>query len=116
MHRRTAGRSLLVAAAAAVWLAAGPGAARAAPPGEEALVVQAGAAVAVGPGPVRQVICDDPSVVRLVETPAGPALRGLAPGKTLCSLVDAASVRRYYRVTVVAAPRPGDPAPASPNP
>jgi hypothetical protein len=101
-------RRLLVAAAVA--LAAGEGV-RAQDPAEDVVALQVGEAAPVGPAPVRNVICDDPSVVRLEDGPTGPVLKGLSPGKTRCSLTDAVSVRRFYRVTVVAAP-PGAPAPA----
>jgi hypothetical protein len=101
----------ILLAAAALALAA-PGHAQA--PGATALALQVGERAPVGPAPVRNVICDDPSVVRLVDTPAGPAFQGLAPGATTCSLVDAASVRRVYRVKVVAAPPPSGPSPGSP--
>jgi hypothetical protein len=103
-------RSLLVAACAAAALAASEGV-RAQDLAEKAVGLQVGEAAPVGPAPVRNVICDDPSVVRLEDGPTGPVLKGLSPGKTRCSLTDAASVRRFYRVTVVAAP-PGSPAPA----
>jgi hypothetical protein len=103
-------RNLIAAATAALALAAAGASVRAQAPAEEVVALQVGDAVPVGPAPVRNVICDDPSVVRLEDGPMGPVLRGLTPGKTRCSLTDAASVRRHYRVTVVAAP-PGAPAP-----
>jgi hypothetical protein len=77
------------------------------------IALQVGDAAPVGPAPVRNAICDDPSVVRLEDGPMGPVLRGLSPGKTRCSLTDAVSVRRFYRVTVVPAP-PGTPASSPP--
>jgi hypothetical protein len=105
-------RNLLAAAAAALALAEPGASPRAQDPGEKVVALQVGEAAPVGPAPVRNVICDDPSVVRLEDGPTGPVLVGLAPGKTRCSLTDAMSVRRLYRVTVVAAP-PGTPAPGA---
>jgi hypothetical protein len=87
-------------------LAAGPAAA--ADPGERQLTVEVGSAAPVGPAPVRNLICDDGSVVAPVDTPMGTALEGRRPGTTLCSFTDATSVRRVYRVTVVPPP-PGAP-------
>ena len=102
---RSAARLFRVAALAAA-LAASP--AGAADPGELQLAVEVGSAAPVGPAPVRNLICDDGSVVQAVDTAMGPALKGVRPGRTLCSFLDATSVRRVYRVTVVAPP-PGGP-------
>ncbi len=104
--------AVAVAVAAAIAFAAHSP--RADDPGEIPLAVAVGAVVPIGPGPVRQVICDDVSVVQLLDTDEGPALKGLSPGQTLCSLVNAASVRVVYRVTVVGAP-PGPPPPPPPG-
>ena len=102
-----------VALALAVSAALPIPAARAQDPGEIALTLAVGDTAPVGPPPVRQVICDDGSVVAVVDTPQGPALQGTSPGQTLCSFLDVQSVRRVYRVTVL--PRPGA-APPPPAP
>src|SRR3970282_525331 len=36
--------------------------------------------------PVITPLCDDLKVVDVVDTPDGPAFKGIAPGKTLCSV------------------------------
>jgi len=58
----------------------------------------------VGPGPVRNLICDDPGLVQPTDAGGSPGLRGVRAGTTLCSLTDTLSVRRTYRVVVVEAP------------
>ncbi|HVP66753.1 MAG TPA: hypothetical protein VMT17_05765 [Anaeromyxobacteraceae bacterium] len=80
-------------------------------PGEVAVTIGVGDTLPIGPPPVRQVICDDGSVVALVDTLDGPALKGAAPGQTLCSFLDVQSVRRVYRVTVVGKPGAAPPPP-----
>jgi len=90
--------------------------AAAADPGEIPLTVAVGALAPVGPGPVRQVICDDGGIVEIVDTDQGPAMRGLRPGKTVCSLIDAMSVRRVYRVTVASPPPASGPPAKVPGP
>jgi len=107
-------RTAVFVLAAALAVAAQP--AHADDPGEVPVVLTVGAATPVGPAPVRQVICDDASVVQLLDTDQGPALKGVGPGTTLCSFVDALSMRRVYRVTVVAVPSPGPPPPPPPPP
>jgi hypothetical protein len=82
---------------------------RAADPGGTPLTLRVGDSIAIGPAPVRQVICDDGSVVEVIETAQGPALRGRGPGSTVCSFVDALSFRQVYRVTVVEPPGGGTP-------
>jgi hypothetical protein len=63
-----------------------------------------GQVTVVSSGPVRNLICDDPSLVQAVFTDAGPGLKGLSAGTTTCSLTDTMSMRRVYRVVVVATP------------
>jgi len=53
---------------------------------------------------IRHLVCDDSAVVEVVDTPSGPVFRGRSAGNTLCSFLDAASVRRVYRITVVESP------------
>jgi hypothetical protein len=100
----------VAAAALAVAILGAPAAAPAQVPGETALTLPVGESAPVGPPPVRNAICDDPSVARLEDGPSGPVLRAVAPGTTRCSMTDAVSVRRLYRITVVPAP-PATPAP-----
>ncbi len=82
-------------------------AARADDPGVVPITLTVGQAVPLGPAPVRNLICDDTSVVGPIDSPDGTALRGKSVGTTLCSFTDALSVRRVTRVTVVAPPSPG---------
>ena len=98
------------AACLAAALLAG-GAARADDPGEIPLTLEVGKATVVSRGPIRVVLCDDPGKVEVTEQDGFPALRGKAAGKTICSLTDALSMRRVYRVTVVDAPAGGAPSP-----
>jgi hypothetical protein len=72
-------------------------------PGVIPLRIVEGESVPVGPGPVRTLICDDPSLVQPTEVDGVPAFRGIKVGTTLCSLTDVLSVRRIYRVVVVGA-------------
>ena len=57
-------------------------------------------------GPVRYPICDDVKVVTVVDTPDGLAFKGVAPGKTLCSVASGATMggttgaRRVFSITV----------------
>ncbi|HET6922628.1 MAG TPA: hypothetical protein VFI16_05720 [Anaeromyxobacteraceae bacterium] len=64
------------------------------------LEVKVGETRSLCPCPVRRFMCDDGSLVKLVEDPAGQSLEGLKPGATLCSL-DGPTGRRLYRVKVV---------------
>jgi hypothetical protein len=55
--------------------------------------------------PVRAPICDDLKVVDVVGTPDGLAFKGIAPGKTLCSVASGATrstygPRRVFSITV----------------
>lgn len=56
--------------------------------------------------PVRYPICDDLKVVNVVDTPDGLAFKGMAPGKTLCSVASGATMsggtgaRRVFAITV----------------
>jgi hypothetical protein len=53
--------------------------------------------------PAKAVRCDDPKVVAPAEGPDGAAVRGVAPGTTICSAAGGTvlGTRRVYRVTVV---------------
>jgi hypothetical protein len=75
-------------------------AARADDPAVIPLEVQVGESVPIGPPPIRNLVCDDASLVKPVDVGGAPALRGLAPGTTLCSYTDSLSVRRTCRITV----------------
>jgi len=103
-----------VATAAVLWAGA-PGA-RADDPGVIPLEVLVGHVTVVSSGPVRNLICDDPSLVQSVFTDGGPGLKGLRAGTTTCSLTDTLSMRRVYRVVVVATPSPPASAPQGPRP
>ncbi len=71
--------------------------------GEIPLVVKVGEKASLCPCPVSGIICDDPSLVKIVAEPAGQSLEGVKPGATLCGLMGPNGVRRVYRVTVTAA-------------
>jgi hypothetical protein len=108
-------RPVAVVLAAAAILAAAPVFA-ADDPGVIPLRIQLGDTTPVGPGPVRNLICDDASLVKPVDVGGAPALKGMAVGTTLCSLTDALATRRVYRVVVFdqpSAPRGGAAAPGS---
>src|SRR3989304_10281285 len=50
--------------------------------------------------PVITPICDDLKVVDVVDTPNGPAFKGITPGKTLCSVrAGAGGHRRVFSIT-----------------
>lgn len=93
-----------VAVAIAASLLAGASGARADDPGVIPLEIVVGQVTVVSSGPVRNLICDDPGLVQPVFTDAGPGLKGLGTGTTTCSLTDTLSMRRVYRVVVVATP------------
>lgn len=71
-------------------------------PGVLKMEIVVGDSAPIGPPPVRNLICDDPSVVAPVEADGAPALKALRAGSTLCSFTDSLSVRRIYRVVVKA--------------
>jgi hypothetical protein len=53
--------------------------------------------------PVSAPICDDLKVVNVVDTPDGLAFKGIAPGKTICSVsagAGAGGIRRVFTITV----------------
>jgi hypothetical protein len=70
------------------------------PPRETPLDLEVGERKSLCPCPVSQLICDDPSLVRLVEGSAGQSLEGVKAGTTLCSLQGPNRIKRTYRVTV----------------
>jgi hypothetical protein len=72
-------------------------------PGVIPLQIVVGEVAPVGPGPVRSLVCDDPGLVQPTDQDGSPGLRGVRAGTTLCSLTNALSVRRTYRVVVVEA-------------
>jgi hypothetical protein len=81
-------------------------------PGVIPMRIILGQSASVGPGPVRTLICDDPSLVQPIDLDGAPAFRAMKVGTTLCSLTDALSIRRTYRVVVVGA---GSPTGGSPS-
>ncbi len=97
-------RSVFLASmAGAVLSLAGPAAA-ADDPGVIPMEIRVGEVVSIGPGPVRNLICDNPGLVEPTDQGGSPGLRGVSPGTTLCSVTDTLSIRRTYRVVVVVAP------------
>ncbi len=93
-------RPVLLGLAAGLLVAAVP-AAGADDPAVIRLTIVVGDVAPVGPGPVRNLICDDAGLVEPTDVGGSPGLRGLRAGSTLCSLTDALSIRRTYRVVVV---------------
>jgi hypothetical protein len=69
-------------------------------PGVLRMEIETGQSAPIGPPPVRNLICDDPAIVRPVDAEGAPALKALRAGSTLCSFTDSLSVRRIYRVIV----------------
>jgi hypothetical protein len=92
----------LITLAAASILVAGSAVA-ADDPGVIPLQVAVGEVAPLGPGPVRSLVCDDASLVQPTDGGGSPGLRGVRAGTTLCSVTDALSIRRTYRVVVVEA-------------
>jgi hypothetical protein len=62
--------------------------------------------------PIAAHACDDAKVVGYDVGKAGPELKGLAPGTTLCALLGSSAVRTVVRVTVVPPPPAAAPPPA----
>jgi hypothetical protein len=73
-------------------------------PGVIQMEIRVGEVGPVGPGPVRNLICDNAGLVEPTDQGGSPGLRGLRAGTTLCSLTDALSIRRTFRVLVVEPP------------
>ena len=96
-------RSVVMASLAGAALSVAGAAAAADDPGVIPMPIRVGEVVPVGPGPVRNLICDSPGLVEPTDEGGTPGLRGLRAGTTLCSLTDALSIRRTYRVVVAAA-------------
>lgn len=93
----------------AVLAASGLALAQQPPPKDEALreiplQIRVGEKKSVCPCPVSGLICDDPSLVKIVEEPTDVSLEGVKPGTTLCALFGPNLGRRTYRVTVVQPP------------
>ena len=105
-------RSVAMASLAGAALSVAGPAAAADDPGVIPMEIRVGEVVPVGPGPVRNLICDSPGLVEPTDQGGSPGLRGLSAGTTLCSLTDALSIRRTYRVVVVesggSSSRPGN--------
>ena len=90
-----------IAPLAVILAFAAPAAAQApAGPGEVPLEVKVGERASLCPCPVRALICDDPSLVKLVEDASGQFLEGLKEGSTVCSVTTPTAARRIFRVTV----------------
>jgi hypothetical protein len=70
------------------------------------IVLSAGEALSIGRianviSPARNPICDDVKVATVVDTPEGPAFKGISPGRTLCSVSGGAfGVRQLFEITV----------------
>ena len=97
-------RSIAMASLAVASLVVAGTAGAADDPGVIPLQIVVGEVAPVGPGPVRNLICDDASLVQPTDAGGSPGLRGVRAGTTLCSLTDALSTRRTYRIVVVEAP------------
>lgn len=98
-------RAIAVASATTAALLVAGTAVAADDPGVIPLTIVVGESVPIGPGPVRNLICDDPALVKPSDEGGTPSLRGVRVGTTLCSVTDALSVRRTYRVDVVEPPK-----------
>ena len=105
MRTMRAPRLALAAALGAAGLALAQQPPAPEPMRELALQVRVGERVSVCPCPVSGLICDDASLVRIVETPEAVYLEGVKAGSTLCGLLGPNRIRRTYRVTVVEPPR-----------
>jgi hypothetical protein len=68
--------------------------------GEIPLSIEVGKTASLCPCPVRGAMCDDPSLVEIVDEGGKTALRGKRPGSTVCSVFTPTSLRRVYRVKV----------------
>lgn len=68
--------------------------------GEIPLNLRVGEKASLCPCPVSGIVCDDASLVKIVDEPTGQSLQGVKPGSTLCGLQGPNGVRRVYRVTV----------------
>lgn len=80
---------------------AGLAAAQAAPPsGEIPLELRVGEKTSLCPCPVSGIVCDDATLVKVLDEPDGQSLQGVKAGTTLCGLRGPNGVRRVYRVTV----------------
>ncbi len=80
---------------------AGLAVAQAAPSqGEIPLDLRVGEKTSLCPCPVSGIVCDDASLVKIVDEPTGQSLQGVKPGTTLCGLQGPNGIRRVYRVTV----------------
>jgi hypothetical protein len=108
-------RSVVVLLLSAAGLVS-PGPAGAADdPGVIRVEIEVGQEATVSGGPIRELICDDGSLVKIVFNADGVAMLGLRAGSTQCSFRDAASMRRVLRVIVKdPPPRPGPSAPTAP--
>lgn len=66
--------------------------------------VEVGRTVLVSPGPIRDLHCDDGTLVEPVATPEGTAFRGLRAGRTACAFTNPVPVRVLVELEVVPAP------------
>lgn len=95
------------AAATAVAILALAGAPAALAEGETPVEVAVGETVNVCAAglascPLQTSLCDDPKVATIETGGAGPELKGVSPGTTLCGLLGSSGHRRVLRVTVKA--------------
>ncbi len=68
--------------------------------GEIPLTLEVGKSASLCPCPVRNAMCDDLSIVEIIDEGGKASLRGKRAGTTVCSVFTAASTRRVYRVKV----------------
>lgn len=92
---------------AAVLCAAALPAAGADDPGVVPFQVEVGQEKRISAGPIRELMCDDGSLVAPAFRDDGVVLKGLRAGTTLCSYRDVASIRTVLRVVVVESPGRG---------
>jgi hypothetical protein len=97
----TIGLATLALAATAVATTAG---AQQGPPAPIVMVIEVGQSASICPCPVSNVICDDSSLIEIVSSETDVRLKGVRPGKTLCSARNVLGVRQFFDVTVVPKP------------
>jgi len=50
--------------------------------------------------PARNPICDDASIVKIVDTPDGMGFNGIAKGETVCSVRSATAIRFIFSLVI----------------
>jgi hypothetical protein len=105
MNRAFTSIGLATLALAATAVAATAGAQQGeGPPAPIVMVIEVGQSASICPCPVSNVICDDASLVEIVSSETDVRLKGVRPGKTLCSARNILGIRQFFDVTVVPKP------------